>query len=129
MYVSHVRFAATNLEDVQAADSRVIHIHALNVASKEHEVNIMGEVAATIKIMPEGVETDLKELKDKLVAALPAGAEYGTHEEEPIAFGLKAIVMVVIVGDIEGGTEKVEEAFAAVKGVESVTVTEVGRPV
>lgn len=89
----------------------------------------MGEVAATIKIMPVSVETNLDELKDKLIAVLPTGAEYGTHKEEPIAFGLKAIVMIVLVGDIEGGTEKVEEAFAAVDGVESVTVTEVGRPV
>lgn len=89
----------------------------------------MGDVAATIKIMPTDLDVNLGELKDKLIAVLPEGAEYGTHKEEPIAFGLKAIVMVVLVGDIEGGTEKVEEAFAAVEGVESVTVTEVGRPV
>ncbi len=89
----------------------------------------MGEVAATIKIMPVGVETDLDELKEKLVAVLPEGAEYGTHKIEPIAFGLKAIIMVVLVGDIEGGTESVEQAFAEVEGVESITVTEVGRPV
>ncbi|WP_406659738.1 elongation factor 1-beta [Methanolobus sp. ZRKC3] len=89
----------------------------------------MGEVAATIKIMPVDVDTNLEELKDNLIASLPEGAEYGAHKEEPIAFGLKAIIMVVLVGDIEGGTEKVEEAFAAVEGVESVLVTEVGRPV
>ncbi|MBP1908934.1 elongation factor 1-beta [Methanolobus bombayensis] len=89
----------------------------------------MGEVAATMKIMPTGVDVDLEELKDKIIEVIPEGAEYGTHEIEPVAFGLKAIVMVVIVGDIEGGTEKVEEAFAAVEGVESVTVTDVGRPV
>lgn len=89
----------------------------------------MGEVAATIRIMPEGVDTNLEELKDKLIASLPKGAKYGTHKEEPIAFGIKAIIMVVIVGDLEGGTESVEQAFAAVNGVESVTVTEVGRPV
>jgi elongation factor 1-beta len=89
----------------------------------------MGDVAATIKIMPVGVDVDLEALKDRLVAVLPEGAAYGTHEEQPIAFGLKAIVMVVIVGDLEGGTDSVEEAFAAVEGVESVQVTEVGRPV
>ena len=89
----------------------------------------MGDVAATIKIMPVGVETDLEDLKDKLIASLPEGAEYGTHKIEPVAFGLKAIVMVVLVGDLEGGTEKVEEGFAAIEGVESVQVTEVGRPV
>jgi elongation factor 1-beta len=89
----------------------------------------MGDVAATIRIMPVSVDTDLKALKDRLVAALPEGAEFGTSREDPIAFGLKAIMMVVLVGDLEGGTEKVEEALAAVEGVESVTVTEVGRPV
>ncbi|MDP2216313.1 MAG: elongation factor 1-beta [Methanolobus sp.] len=89
----------------------------------------MGDVAATIRIMPVSVDTDLKALKDKLVAALPESAEFGTSREDPIAFGLKAIMMVVLVGDLEGGTEKVEEALAAVEGVESVTVTEVGRPV
>jgi len=89
----------------------------------------MGEVAATMKIMPTGVDVDLEKLTDDVIAALPEGAEYGTHEIQPIAFGLKAIVMVVIVGDGEGGTEAVEEAFAAVEGVESVTVTDVGRPV
>jgi elongation factor 1-beta len=89
----------------------------------------MGDVAATIRIMPVSVDTDLKSLNGRLIAALPKGSEYGTSKEEPIAFGLKAIIMVVLVGDLEGGTEKVEEALAAVEGVESVTVTEVGRPV
>ncbi|QLC50473.1 elongation factor 1-beta [Methanolobus zinderi] len=89
----------------------------------------MGEVAATIKVMPVDVDTDLTALKGRLIEALPEGATFGTSKEEPIAFGLKALMMVILVGDLEGGTEKVEEAFAAVEGVESVMVTEVGRPV
>lgn len=88
----------------------------------------MGDVAATIKIMPVDVDTDLAALKERLIAVLPEGATFGTSKEEPIAFGLKALMMVVMVGDLEGGTEQVEEAFAAVEGVESVMVTEVGRP-
>ncbi|SES65387.1 translation elongation factor 1B (aEF-1B) [Methanococcoides vulcani] len=89
----------------------------------------MGEVAATMKIMPAGVETDLDDLKNKLEAALPEGSSIYASETEPIAFGLKALKVVVLVGDLEGGTEPVEEAFAAVEGVESVQVTELGRPV
>ncbi|TGC07038.1 elongation factor 1-beta [Methanolobus halotolerans] len=88
----------------------------------------MGDVAATIKIMPVDVDTDLTALKERLIAALPEGATFGTSKEEPIAFGLNALMMVVMVGDLEGGTEQVEEAFAKVEGVESVMVTEVGRP-
>ncbi|WP_135609384.1 elongation factor 1-beta [Methanococcoides sp. AM1] len=89
----------------------------------------MGEVAATMKIMPEGVDTDLDDLKNKLEAVLPEGSSMFGSEVEPVAFGLKALKVVILVGDLEGGTESVEEAFAAVPGVESVQVTELGRPV
>ncbi|HHV23377.1 MAG: elongation factor 1-beta [Methanosarcina sp.] len=88
----------------------------------------MGDVAAKIKVMPEGVETDLVELKEKLKAVIPAGADL--HEdivEEPIAFGLKALIVTLIVNDEEGGTEAVEEAFAKIPGVENVQVQEAYR--
>ena len=89
----------------------------------------MGQVAATMKIMPDGVETDLEDLKERLIAALPEGAEFYGSDVEPVAFGLKALKMVILVGDLEGGTESVEEAFANVPGAESVQVTDLGRPV
>jgi elongation factor 1-beta len=87
----------------------------------------MGEVAAKIKIMPSGMDVDLNDLKESLEKVIPLGARLHTFSEEPVAFGLKAIMAVVKVGDIEGGTEKVEEAFSKVKGVESVSVVELGR--
>ncbi|MDD2440407.1 MAG: elongation factor 1-beta [Methanosarcinaceae archaeon] len=88
----------------------------------------MGEVAAKIKVMPADVETDLEALKKKLAAAVPEGSElYGEIQEEPIAFGLKALIVTVIVGDQEGGTEAVEEAFAKVEGAESIQILELGR--
>ena len=87
----------------------------------------MGEVAARIKIMPSGMDVDLNKLKDALTKAVPTGARVHGFSEEPVAFGLKALIVVIKVGDIEGGTEKVEEAFSKVKGVESVSVDELGR--
>lgn len=89
----------------------------------------MGDVAATIKIMPDGVERDLEEIKEKIAGVLPEGSELFGTAEEPIAFGLKAIKATVLVGDLEGGTEPVEEAIATIEGVENVQVEEVGRPV
>ncbi|MCW7076510.1 MAG: elongation factor 1-beta [Candidatus Syntropharchaeales archaeon] len=86
----------------------------------------MGEVAAHIKVMPEGVETDLARLREKLEAVLPEGVRLHGFKEEPIAFGLKALMVTVILADMEGGTERIEGAFADVEGVESVQVTEVG---
>jgi elongation factor 1-beta len=88
----------------------------------------MGDVAAKIKIMPESVDTDLAELKEKLKSVIPAGADlHGDIVEEPIAFGLKALIVTLIVNDEEGGTEAAEEAFAKVSGVENVQVMEAYR--
>ncbi len=87
----------------------------------------MGEVAAKIRIMPTDMNVDLARLKEDLKKAIPKGARLHGFSEEPVAFGLTALMVVVKVGDLEGGTEKVEEAFCKVKGVENVSVEELGR--
>ncbi|MCZ7399421.1 MAG: elongation factor 1-beta [Candidatus Methanoperedens sp.] len=87
----------------------------------------MGEVAAKIRIMPSGMDVDLNKLKEALAKVIPNGVRLHGFLEVPVAFGLKALMVVVKVGDIEGGTEKVEEAFSKVSGVESVSVEELGR--
>ena len=86
----------------------------------------MGEVAAHVKVMPEDVETDFELLKKNLEAVLPDGVRLQGFKEEPIAFGLKALMVTVILADIEGGTDPIEAAFSDVGGVESVQVIEVG---
>ncbi len=87
----------------------------------------MGEVAAKIRVMPSGMDVDLNKLKEDLKKVIPEGVRLHGFSEEPVAFGLKALMVVVKVGDIEGGTEKVEEAFSKVQGVESISVVELGR--
>lgn len=87
----------------------------------------MGQVAAKIKIMPENVDTDLEELKKKLEEVLPEGTELYGSTEEPIAFGLKALMLDISVSDKEGGTDEVEEAFMNVPGVDNVQVVGLGR--
>ncbi len=87
----------------------------------------MGEVAAKIRIMPNGIEVDFNKLKESIKKAIPTGAKLHGFNEEPVAFGLKALIVVVKVGDIEGGTEKVEEALSKLDGIESLQVVELGR--
>jgi elongation factor 1-beta len=87
----------------------------------------MGDVAAQIKVMPQEPEIDLDDLEDRLEAVLPEGAEINGVDRDDVAFGLVALLPTVIVPDEAGGTEAVEEAFADVDGVESVSVEEVGR--
>ena len=86
----------------------------------------MGDVGAKIRVMPESVDTDLELLKEKVKKALPESARLHAFSLEPIAFGLKALIVAVILADAEGGTELVEDAISKLDGVESVNVVEVG---
>ena len=87
----------------------------------------MGKVAAAIKGMPQSPEVDLDTLETQLEESLPEGAQINGFERDDVAFGLVALVPTVIVPDEAGGTEAVEEAFAGVDDVESVSVEDVGR--
>jgi len=87
----------------------------------------MGKVAAKMKVMPQSPDIDLDELQQKLEASLPQGAEIRSVERDDVAFGLVALLPMVVVPDDAGGTEAVEESFSDVDGVESVSVEEVGR--
>ena len=86
-----------------------------------------GKVAAQLKVMPENPEVDLDGLEDRLAADLPEGAQFNGVEREDVAFGLVALLPTVVIPDGAGGTEAVEEAFADVEDVESVSVEAVGR--
>jgi elongation factor 1-beta len=77
---------------------------------------------AVLKVMPDSADRDMKKLEDGLKAALPKSAKLQGVQVKPIAFGLKALLIAITVNDAEGGTEPVEQSFAKVPGVESVTV-------
>lgn len=87
----------------------------------------MGEVVATIKIMPESPDVDLAKIKEDVEKSIPQGTELHKIEEEPIAFGLVALNVIVVVGDAEGGTEKVEENFSKLENISSIEVVDVRR--
>jgi elongation factor 1-beta len=87
----------------------------------------MGEVAVQLKIMPNSPDVDLKDLSDRITSQV---ADYGrlySCDEQPIAFGLKALIITVIVEDKEGGTEAVESSISEIDEVESVQVVAVTR--
>ena len=87
----------------------------------------MGEVVATIKLMPESPEVDLAHVKENVEQSIPQGTELHKIEEEPIAFGLVALNVIVVVDDAEGGTEKAEEVFSKIDDVASVEVVDIRR--
>lgn len=86
----------------------------------------MSRLLAVFRIFPEDDRVDLNMVKDGLRDAMPKGnKDLYIHKilEEEIAFGLKALkVFVIMPGVYEGGTQPIEDAFSAVKGVGQVEV-------
>ena len=87
----------------------------------------MGEVAAQIKIMPNGPDVDLKGLSARIESEVAQYGRVHSCEVQPIAFGLKALLITVIVEDKEGGTEALEASLSVIEEVESVHVVAVPR--
>ena len=87
----------------------------------------MSEVLTTMKIMPDSPDVDLEAIKSTIESSMPEGAKLHEMSEEPIAFGLVAIVLQFITEDGEGGSEAVEEMVQAIDGVASFEITGVGR--
>ena len=87
----------------------------------------MGEVLTTMKIMPDSPDVDLEGIKSAIESSIPEGAKLHEMSEEPIAFGLVAVILQFITEDGEGGSEAVEEMVQAIDGVASFEITGVGR--
>jgi translation elongation factor aEF-1 beta len=88
----------------------------------------MAKVLASIKIFPNDANIDLGPLKTKIQASLPAGSTVQRFEEEPIAFGLVALIAhVLLPEDVEGKMDQVEEAIRSVDSVSEIQVLRVVR--
>jgi elongation factor 1-beta len=74
----------------------------------------MGTVAAEFRIMPESPEVDLEQVKSDISKLM----KIQDSQIEPLAFGLKALKILIVVPDKEMGD--VEGKIRSVKGVSEV---------
>ena len=88
----------------------------------------MATAGIQFKIMPESVDTNLDQLKDKLKTATESfeSGVFNDTKEEPIAFGLKALVITIALSEDEE-SESVEKAFSEIDGVSSVELIDYRR--
>jgi len=87
----------------------------------------MAMTALKIKVMPESTETNLDEIKKEASSLLSKeGALNISFEEEPIAFGLKAII-VTMAWPEQLDTDKAENILKSIKSVSSVEIIDYRR--
>ncbi len=81
----------------------------------------MAQVLASIKCFPEDVIIPPSVIQEEIKKSLPSFAQVYRIEEEPIAFGLVALIAHILVPDSGGDElEKVEEVLKGVKGISQV---------
>ncbi|MBI2578669.1 MAG: elongation factor 1-beta [Candidatus Aenigmarchaeota archaeon] len=82
----------------------------------------MGNVAVTLKIMPESPEVDMAGLRKKIEQLFEEFHEAKLQQisEMPIGFGLAALQVLLVLPDTAGGSDAIEKAISAIEGVASV---------
>ncbi len=88
----------------------------------------MAKVLVIVKIYPSDIDVDLEKLTETIKSRLPEGYELAGSQTEPIAFGLKALrLQIVMPEETEGGTSRIEEILGGVEGVQEFEVEAVHR--
>jgi len=89
---------------------------------------IMGSIKVVYKVFPEDVVDNFDDLKKKLEKCLPEFSSVEGYGEEPIAFGLKALlVQVTFPEDKTGIVDEFETELGKIKGVSQVQTMMVRR--
>ncbi len=88
----------------------------------------MGTVIVTYKVFPEDIVENFDSLKQKIETKLPKDSSISGYGEEPVAFGLKALlVQVRFPEDQTGLVDEFETALSQIPGVSQVQTLMVRR--
>jgi len=84
-----------------------------------------------MKIMPESPDTDLSAIEAEAKKKIEGFAGEGDMkvEQEPVAFGLKALKILFVMDESKGSTESLEKEVSGIAGVNSVEITDVRRAI
>ncbi len=90
----------------------------------------MGRVIVTLEVMPESPEVDLDALYEKVVEVIKKyQGEAPQKQIQPIAFGLKKLVINFIIPETDFNEEQFIEELQSIEGVQSAEITNVTRDV
>jgi elongation factor 1-beta len=87
----------------------------------------MGEVAITYRIMPDDADVNINELSEKIADISRKLAKIQGMQQKPIAFGITAILIRVVIEDKEGGPDEIESALTSIDGVQGIETMDMTR--
>ena len=88
----------------------------------------MGKVLISYKILPTEVTIDLEQLRQKIKKELPDYCSVHGFAEEPIAYGLVALIAhIVFPEDMSGALDELEKALQGISEVSQIETLTVHR--
>ncbi|RJQ15493.1 elongation factor 1-beta [Candidatus Woesearchaeota archaeon] len=120
----------TRLSDASIAGKLLLNLSVQNAILK---VPIkMASVIITMQIMPESPSTNLEHVfseAEKIIDSYTNSVEI-KKDIQPVAFGLKALIVKFVMDEKKGSTEPLEHQLkSSIKGIESIEVTDVRRAI
>ncbi|OLD14614.1 hypothetical protein AUF78_17655 [archaeon 13_1_20CM_2_51_12] len=83
----------------------------------------MAKVMVSLKIFPSDIVADMNGLKDTIKKSLEGTATIYKFDEEPVAFGLVALVAHILMPEETSGVmDEVERRLKSISGVSEVEV-------
>ena len=88
----------------------------------------MGEVLLKYRLTPEDSSTDMSKMEAAVRAAIPAAVgRVSKADIQPFVFGMKVLVVAIIVQDVEGNNDLVEQALTSLPGIQGADLLDMGR--
>ncbi|UCC33067.1 MAG: elongation factor 1-beta [Candidatus Bathyarchaeota archaeon] len=88
----------------------------------------MGKILISYRILPTEVTIDLEELKQKIGKKLPEYSTVHGFVEEPIAYGLTALIAhIAIPEDESGGLDALEKALQKISEISQIETLTIHR--
>ncbi|MEZ0345496.1 MAG: elongation factor 1-beta [Infirmifilum sp.] len=88
----------------------------------------MAKIAILVRVLPDDADVKPEVLYQRIAGSLPEKYQIAQYQAEPIAFGLEALRMIILMPEeTEGGTEEVESILINVPGVSQVDVLSITR--
>ena len=90
----------------------------------------MAKIMVVIRVMPEGIEVDLKKLEKNVSKEITDfGGDIVKIKKSPIAFGLIALDIEFFMDEILGEIDPLEEKLSKLEDVTSASTTSVRRTI
>ena len=106
------------------AAASAVHTNARNAGSQDPRRRPeLAKVMVSLKIFPSDIVADMNGLKDRIKKSLEGKATIYKFDEEPVAFGLVALVAHILMPEEASGVmDEVERRLKSIAGVSEVEV-------